>query len=343
MDTPAEQLSPRYIFAGRLTRDYILQPDGQARLDVPGGNAVYAAAGLAVWEPQPPPGLVARVGEDYPQRWLDEFASRGFDTRGVHVLPEAVDLREFIAYTDRTTRVNEDPVAHFARLGLPFPKVLLGYQNKHEAPDSRNRLTPVSLRQGDLIPDYLDATAAHICPLDYLTHSLMPAVLRQSGFTTVTLDPSSGYMNPTFRDDLAALVTGLTAFLPSEEELRTLYQGSSSDLWEMAEDIAAYGCELVVVKRGVGGVLLYDAGSKARYEAPPYPSKVVDVIGAGDAFCGGFMAGYRRTFEPVEAVLYGNISASLAIEGRGPYYPLDAMPGLARARLESLRPSVRKL
>jgi sugar/nucleoside kinase (ribokinase family) len=150
-------------------------------------------------------------------------------------------------------------------------------------------------------------------------------------------------MNPTFRDDLPALITGLTAFLPSEEELRTLFQGRSEDLWEMAEVLASFGCEIIVIKRGEQGQLLYDASSRARWEIPSYPSQLVDPTGVGDAFCGGFLAGFRKTFDPLQAVLHGNISASIIIEGRGPLYALDALPGLTQARLEALRQSARRV
>jgi sugar/nucleoside kinase (ribokinase family) len=335
--------TPRFIVAGKLTREYLILPSDTPLLDVPGGNGLYAAAGLLVWEPDPPPGLVARVGEDYPQNWLHDFQEHGMDIRGVRILPRAVDVRSFMAYTSLHTRSNEDPVAHFARLELPFPKALLGYRSDSADLDSRTQLQPTSLRQGDFPPDYLDASAAHLCDLDFMTHSLLPAVLRQAEFTTVTLDPSRGYMNPTYWNDVPALITGLTAFLPSEEELRALFQGRSSDLWEMIEALAAYGCEMIVVKRGEGGQILYDAVSKNRWEISAYPSRVVDPTGAGDAFCGGFLAGYRRTYDPLQAVLYGNVSASLVVEGPGPFYALDALPGLAEARLESVRQSIRKV
>jgi sugar/nucleoside kinase (ribokinase family) len=334
---------PRYLVAGRLTRDYILFPSAEPLLDVPGGNALYASVGLAIWEPDPPPALVARVGEDYPQEWLETFARCGLDMRGVRVLPDAIDVRTFTAFLDRTRRVSDDPVPHFARLGLPFPKALLGYRTNSSQVDSRTRLLPTSLRQSDLPADLMDANAAHLCPLDYLTHSLLPAALRQAQFTTVTLDPSAGYMNPTFWGDIPALLTGLTAFLPSEEELRSLFQGKSADLWQMAEALTAYGCETVVVKCGERGQLLYDAATHSRWEVPPYPARLVNPIGAGDAFCGGFLAGYRRTYDPLQAVLYGNISASLVVEGHLPTYALDALPGLPEARLEALRGSVRKV
>ncbi len=337
------EISPRYILAGQLRRDFAIFPDGRVRLDVLGGNLPYAAVGLAVWEPDAHPGLVARVGEDYPQEWLAELQQRGFDIHGIRILPEALDLRSFYVYSDRITRNSDEPVSECARLGIPVPRPLLGYRAVQVAFDSRTRLTPTSLRQGDFPEDYQDAHAAHLCPIDFLTHSLMPAVLRQSGFTTVTLDPSAGTMTPSFWDDIPALVIGLTAFLPAEKELRALFHGRSTDLWEMMEALANYGCELIVVKRGERGQLLYDAGAHRRYEISAYPARLADPTGAGDAFCGGFLAGYRQTYDPVQAVLHGSVSASLVVEGSGPFYALDALTGLAQARLGALQESVRKI
>jgi sugar/nucleoside kinase (ribokinase family) len=334
---------PRYIFAGELHRDFAILPSGRPLLDVPGGNVLYAAAGLAVWENDPPPGIVSRVGEDYPQEWLDLITAAGFDVRGIRILPEAIDLRSFYIYLENHTRVTEDPVAHFSRAGLSFPKALLGYRPPVPQTNSRTRLTPTSLRQADLPEDYLDATAAHLCPMDYLTHSVLPAVLRQAGFTTVTLDPSPNYMTPIYWNDLPALFAGLTAVLPSEEEIRSLFHGRSTDPWEMAEQITSWGCEMVVIKRGPSGALVYDTSTHTRWEIPAYPSRLIDPTGAGDSFCGGFLTGYRQTYDPLQAALYGCISASMTIEGSGPFYPLEALPGLSKARLDALAQTVRKV
>ena len=335
--------SLRFVIAGQLKRDFALIPNGKALVDVPGGNVVYAAAGFGVWEPTNLVGLLARVGEDYPREWLTAIQKRGFDIQGIRILPEAIDLRSFYVYTDEYSRLTEDPATHFTRLQQPFPKALLNYSRPGTSYDSRSRLSPTSLRQSDIPEDYLDATAAHLCPIDYLTHTLLPAVLRQNGFSTVTLDPSSGTMTPTFWDDFPALVTGLTAFLPSEEEMRKLFHGRSTDLWQMMETIADYGCEIVVVKRGERGQYLYDRTTKMHWEIPAYPARVIDPTGAGDAYCGGFLAGYRQTYDPLQAALYGSISASLTIEGSGIFFALDALPGLAQARLDALKEGIRKV
>lgn len=330
----------RFVIAGQLRRNYILSPQGKAALDVPGGNLLYAAAGMAIWETGI--GLISRVGEDYPQQWLAQLSQLGFDRRGIHILPEAVDLRYFAAYPDSETRVLENPVAQFARLGMPFPKALLGYTPPVPALDSRLRPSLLTIRQNDFPTDYLDATAAHLCPLDFLSHTLLPSVLRQGNVNTITLDPGENYMNPVFWDDIPILLNGLTAFLVSEQKISALFQGRSTDLWEMAETLAGYGCEIIVIKRGSLGQYVFDHAGRNRWIIPNYPVEIADPTGAGDAFCGGFMAGYRSTYDPLQAALTGNISASMILEGTHPFYALDALPGLAKARQEALRDRVRK-
>lgn len=150
-------------------------------------------------------------------------------------------------------------------------------------------------------------------------------------------------MMPSARRELPALLHGVTAFLPSLEELSNLFWGETYDVWEMAEAVSMYGCEYVVVKCGARGQLLYDTNNKRRWEIPAYPARLADPTGAGDAFCGGFLAGYCKDYDPLEGVLYGNVSASLKVEGSGAFYPLDVLPGLAEARLGVLREMVREV
>ncbi len=328
----------RFIVAGRLQRNFILPVEGSPALDTPGGGLLYAACGLKLWDSSV--GLVSRVGEDYPQEWLDALSQRGFDTRGIRVLPQAVDARFFAAYPDPETAVLTNPVAQFARLDLPFPKPLLGYVEPGNQLDSRYQPTDVTIHAGDFPADYLDATVAHIAPLDFLSHTLLPSTLRQGHVTTISIDPSPGYMTPVYWDDIPSVLRGVNIFHVSEEPMRSLFYGRSSDLWEMAEAIAGYGCEVVVIRRGLRGQLVYDHAHKTRWLVPAYPARVVDPTGAGDAFCGGFLAGYRESYDAVEAALQGSISASLTVEGTGPFYGLDALPSLVRMRQEILRDRV---
>ena len=330
----------RFLIAGLLRREFILTPSGKPVLDILGGNLLYAAAACSTWEPGV--GLLSRTSENFPDEWIDRIAQNGFDCRGIRILAEALDQRSFYAYPDADTCLTDNPVSHFSRLGLPFPRNLLGYTDQQQSQDSRSQPGSFTIRLSDIPSDYFDASAAHLCPLDFLSHSLLPPALRQGNVSTITIDPSASYMNPIFWNEIPGLLKGISAFLPSEEKMLALFQGRTNDPWEMADALANYGCEVIVINRGLRGELLYDRSTHSRWVIPVYPGRVNDPTGAADAFCGGFLAGYHSTFNALEGALIGNVSASLAMEGSGPFYILDTLPGLAKARLEVLRGMVHK-
>ncbi len=327
-------MKPTFVIAGKLNREYLLPPSGQPVLDSPGGSLLYAVGGLAVWDSGA--GLLARVGRDYPGAWIDNFQERGFDVRGIRIQDDAADMRSFIAYTDKHERSQSSPVSHFARRGLTFPKSLLGYQPPDPREDPR-KMDPLAPSALDVPKDYRDAPAVHICPLDFTSQSQLINVFKGGSNLTISLDPAPNYMTPTFWRDLRIVLQGVTCFQPSEDELRALFWGETHDLWDMAQRVSEFGPRFVVIKRGLNGQYLYDAAGKHRYEIPAYPSRFADPTGAGDAFAGGFLAGYNKTNDPLQAALYGSVSASLKVEGSGPFYPLDVMPGLADARLRALK------
>jgi len=330
-------MNPGFLVFGQLTREYLLPPAGLPRLDGAGGSLLYAAAGLGVWEKSI--GLVGRVGNDYPREWLNECIARGLDTRGIRILPQNLDVREFLSYNESFEISRINPVTHFARREMTFPKSLLGYHPLDDKKIDEARALIVT----DIPDEYLNARAALICPMGLVPQVQLIAGLKRGTVHTFVLDPAPGTMTPTGRRALPALLNGVTAFLPSQDELKNLFWGETHDLWRMAEAVSMYGCEYVVIKCGARGQLLYDVDTKRKWEIPAYPARIADITGVGDAFCGGFMAGYCRNYDPLEGVLYGNISASLKLEGSGPFYPMDVLPGLAEARLNVLKDMVREV
>ena len=50
---------------------------------------------------------------------------------------------------------------------------------------------------------------------------------------------------------------------------------------------------------------------------PAVPTTIVDVTGAGNSFCGGFMTGLGDDLSPLEAGLRAAVSASFALEQIG--------------------------
>ena len=142
-------------------------------------------------------------------------------------------------------------------------------------------------------------------------------------------------MNPGRIDHIRRLLPQIDAFLPSDQEVRSLFS-EDVDLAEAAEILCRWGAPLVVVKMGDQGVLVQE-GSKGRlthlpaYHQPGDP-RVVDVTGAGDAFCGGFMVGLARNGDPRSAARMGAVSASAVIEGYGALYALTIPAAHWRSR-----------
>jgi sugar/nucleoside kinase (ribokinase family) len=331
----------RFVMAGCLNRDTILPLSGPPQIDVFGGNLAYAAVGLKMWGGKA--GLLARVGQDYPLEWLDGFRAHGFDLTGIKVLHSDLEARRFMAHEDLGTTHTQNPIQHFAERGLTYPKSLLGYRSPVPFPGSKTTPLKTSIQISDIPAPYLDASAVHICPIDFLSHIVLPSVFRQRQASTITLASYSGYMDPAFWEDLPSLLSDITAFITPEAEIRNLFLGRHTDLWEMAKILADIGPEYVMIQTEAAGYYLLDREAGKRWVIPQYQSKAVDPTGLQDAFAGGFLVGYREHYDPVEAALMGSIAASVVVEGSGVYYGLDVMPGLINARRSALRELIRQL
>lgn len=331
----------RYLVAGCVLRSTIVTTTGRTIIDRPGGGLFYAAGGLGLWDSSI--GLIGKVDSRFPQDWLDDVENLGFDVRGIIRLEDEHDQRFFSAYNPEGNVDSSAPVTIFSRLGEKMPISLLGYAFSDKEIDSRNRPEWFTLRPNEIPVDYPDATAIHFSPIDFLSHSLLPGFFRQGQIQTVTIDPSPGYMNKSFWDVIPQVIAGITAFLPSEESLYSLFEGRTKDLRVIAETLADYGCEFVVIRRGLQSIMVYEHVSRKFWEIPSYPVPVVDPTGVGDVFCGGFLAGLRNLYDPLEAALYGSVGASFKIQGSGPFFAMEALPELVKARLDILREKVKRL
>jgi sugar/nucleoside kinase (ribokinase family) len=333
--------APLCLLLGRLQRDTIITADGAVRIDQLGGNLAYAAAACKLWGQSP--GLISRVGEDFPAEWVDELASKGGDTRGIRVLDQPVDLRRFIGYQSVYRGGADHPIRQFAERGLAFPKLLLQYVKAPPRLDSKKERLPATLRPEDIPDEYRSAKVAHLCPMDYHSHSLMPAAVRQLGVATVTLDAGGGYMHPEFWNETPALVNGLTVFMAEETRLRMLFGTRTEDLQTMSEAIASYNCQAVLVYSREQNIRFYDRASRKHYQLPAYPARTVDITDNSSSLAGGFAAELGRGQDLLRALLVGSAMASLAAEGSGAFFLADTLPGLVEARAQALEQALRQM
>ena len=250
------------VVLGHVSIDHIRFP-GRKETLLPGGGAAAVATSAALAGARV--GLVTKVGEDFPKEWLEKLAST-LDVRGVQILPEKTIHIYMIYHEDGSVDAPVD-------MGVA--------ENMGETP----------------IPeDYLNASIFHVAPIP--PEEQLKALKRLEG-KRISLD-----FNPTYMEDyrekkdlMREIVSHVEVIFPNEREAMTITGAQS--VKEAAETLHEWGAELVVVTRGEKGVLIYNGNFREFPALPIGEDEVVDPTGAGDAFAGGFLAGYSKG-KPVE-------------------------------------------
>ena len=183
--------------------------------------------------------------------------------------------------------------------------------------------------------------AFHCSPIEWGTTLSCLAAARKAGVPQITLDPGL-WIGQRSLVEIGELLRLCDAFLPSEAEARLLF-GPTASRQEMARRLAQAGAPVVVLKLGAEGSLVYQRKDDSFTAIPAAPAAVVDVTGAGDAFCGAFAVGLSETGDPVTAARWGAVAASFVIEGFGALHALESATKAKRdTRLQNLLDRTKK-
>lgn len=320
-------MAPDFVVCGNLTIDDVVTADGAVAADQCGGNGLFAALGMWLW--QESVGLVAGAGTNYPRAWLEQLAHAGIDTAGVYDVPEAHALRSRVFYREdgsRTDRLADVTLSETAA-------AVIDQSSDFSAMGSaeHRRAWPLYSPSPARVPDgWSTAAGYHLSPGPHEQVTALAASLRASSpQAVITIDWP--WWNAAEDDFAHELLAAASAVLPGAEELARWPVAGTAEQTEAALTSLS---PVVVVKRGSQGSDVYDHG--ARTHVPVRATDVVDPTGAGDAFCGGFVVGLARTGDPVEAAKYGSVSASYVIEAFGALDVLSVDRGLVPERLEEL-------
>ncbi|MDQ3225292.1 MAG: carbohydrate kinase family protein [Chloroflexota bacterium] len=300
------------VTTGYLTLDDLVLADGRVVRDTLGGGALYAAVGALVWGSAV--GLHACAGGDYPVHLLQQIAAAGIDLRGV-----------------------TDGPPHSLRLWL----LEEAERRKQQLPKLASpSVAALDADRGPLPAAYAAAAGFHVAPsLPETQRGIAAEIRRRAPGAVITVDIwTESFFDPTPYSD-PSFLADIDAFLPSDKEVEALW--GLDDLAATLRRLAAAGPHVVAVKRGGLGSLIYDRGRDVFWEIPAVPVRPIDTIGAGDAYCGGFLTGMVETGDALEAGLRGTISASFAIQDYGALAGIDPDPAEVTRRLTALRGRVR--
>ena len=287
--------TPRVVVAGNLSLDDTVNPGGTVPL-APGGDALYASLGVAAWGLSPT--LLTLVGEDYPAEHRARIEASGVDLSRV--------------------RAVEGPTVHYQVTNFEDGS----REYRWISPEAR--LAATSPEPGDYAA--LDGAAwLHIAAMPIECQEVGVRAAREAG-VGYSLDPHEEYVRGQ-EGRLEAMVEG-AAFLPSELEMRLLYPdlealGPVEFAFAAAERLDAWHPSVVAIKLGSLGSAVRWGGRTVLVPAPFTP--VVDSTGAGDAYCGGFVAGWLATHDPRVGAACGTVVAGEIV---GRFGAFGSEPGL---------------
>lgn len=279
MTTP--EIDSPIICVGAPFIDDIIFPDGRSEMCVLGGGSIHAAAGMRLFDA---PGVpFGYMGNDMPERPYQTLAN-ALDLTGMIRLDQphirAWQLFEWDGRRTELYRV-DDPVTY--QLGPPISTI------------------PDSLR--------------HTQHIYLLTVGRVFAEWRNA-FPEAMLfwEPHQPYMQAENAIEFRQLLRQVDIVSPNLLEAQSLYglERANALVDAMLDD----GAPVVVLRMGENGSIA--ATPDERVTLPAYPIEpVVDVTGAGNTYCGAFLAAWSRHKDLAFAACAGATAASFAIEQIG--------------------------
>jgi 5-dehydro-2-deoxygluconokinase len=286
-------------------------------------NAAIAAARLGLR-----PGLVTRVGADHMGRFIrEELIREGVDVRGVHTDPNRLTALVVLGIRNRET----------------FPLIFY-----------RENCADMALCEQDLDAALLDAaravliTGTHLSTVGVFAASMSAARQVKAhggrvvfdidyrpvlwGLTAKDLGENRFVSNPRVTECLQSVLPLCDLVIGTEEEFCIL--GGSVDTMLAIRNVRTRTAAILVCKLGRQGCVAFAGEIPDSIEqglvVPGFKVDVLNVLGAGDAFMGGFLRGWLRGEALAECCRFGNACGAMVVARHG---CAPAMPTWAELQL----------
>jgi len=156
----------------------------------------------------------------------------------------------------------------------------------------------------------------------------------------VVLDPnyrSKLWAPAQFREVLRSLASRCDILLPGMDEALLLTGQSDPEM--AARELVGLGPELVVIKLGASGALALDGNGQVTRAPAVRIERIVDPVGAGDAFAAGLLTGLLRDFPLQNALALANRCGALAMLSPG---DMEALPTWSEVAAEPSGSDIRR-
>ena len=271
---------------GTVAFDALETPYGKTDKII-GGSCTYIALSAAFFLPQV--NVVAVVGDDFPQEYMDSLMSKGINLDGLQI--KKGEKSFFWAGKYHNNMNSRDTLVTDLNVLADFKPMI---PNSYQDCDF--------LMLGNLTPQ------VQIEAIQGLNNR--PKL--------VVMDTMNFWMDVAM-DDLKKVLKLVDVLCINDEEARQL--SGQYSLRTAAKMIMAMGPKTLIIKKGEHGALLFQDSNMFYCPALPL-EEVFDPTGAGDTFVGGFIGYLAQTndisFENMrKAIVYGSAMASFCVEKFG--------------------------
>jgi sugar/nucleoside kinase (ribokinase family) len=251
-----------------------------------GGAATFASVSSSMFVPT---SIVAAIGSDMPAEHIRALSSKGIDTKGIVIIEGSKTFHYDSSFdydlSNRTTNKTElGAIACFDPV-IPEEYIKSDY---------------VYLANNDPKQN-----------IKILRHFQKPRL--------VVCDTIEFWINGS-RDDVVKMIEMTDGVVINDNEARLLCK--EANLAKCAKKIMSWGSKFAIIKKGENGAILFTKEGLVFPAAAFFLDEIVDPTGAGDSFAGGFLGHIARKgmmdFATMkEAVIYGNVMGSFAVEDFG--------------------------
>ena len=251
-----------------------------------GGAATFASVSSSMFAPT---SIVAAVGSDMPAEHIRALISKGIDTKGIIIIQGSKTFHYDSSFdydlSNRTTNKTElGAIAGFDPV-IPEEYIKSDY---------------VYLANNDPKQN-----------IKILRHFQKPRL--------VVCDTIEFWINGS-RDDVVKMIEMTDGVVINDNEARLLCK--EANLAKCAKKIMSWGSKFAIIKKGENGAILFTKEGLVFPAAAFFLDEIVDPTGAGDSFAGGFLGhiarkGMKDFSTMKEAVIYGNVMGSFAVEDFG--------------------------
>ena len=264
---------------GSVALDSVKTPFGDVK-EVLGGAATYSSFAASFFAK---PGIVAVIGEDFPQEHLDLLKSRNIDLSGVQREGKTFRWQGSYDYDMNSAKTLKTELNSFENF-------------KPKLPEEYKKAKYVFL--------------ANINP------ELQLNVLEQISKPEIVMLDTMNLWIETKKEKLLEVIKKVDILLMNDSEARELFK--TPNLVQAAKAALKLGPSHVIIKKGEHGALLFTNNS--HFNAPGYPLELLkDPTGCGDCFAGALIGYLAKTDNVSEAnlrkaIVYGSVIASCNAE-----------------------------